>query len=61
MDFDQAMLGANLYYTDASLGYEWVQAAYMGGGTIEFSTLEMESGGTVHGWIESYLYNWQEL
>jgi spore coat protein CotH len=61
MDFDQAMLGANLYYTDASFGYEWVQAAYMGGGTIEFTTLEMESGGTVHGWIESDLYNWQEL
>jgi spore coat protein H len=61
MDFDQALLGGNLYYTDASLDYGWVQAAYMGGGIIEFSTLEMEAGGTVSGVIESYLYNWQEL
>jgi hypothetical protein len=61
MDFDHVVLGGNLYYTDASLDYQFTQAAYMGGGTLEFDTLEMTEGGTISGSIASYLYNWEEL
>lgn len=60
MDFDEVLLGGNLYYTDDSIGY-FVQAAYMGGGSLSFDVLETTTGGTVSGSLETWLYTWQEL
>ena len=60
MDFDEVLLGGNLYYTDDSIGY-FVQAAYMGGGSLSFDVLETTTGGTVSGSLDTWLYTWQEL
>ena len=60
MDFDEVLLGGNLYYTDDSIGY-FIQAAYMGGGSLSFDVLETTTGGTVSGSLETWLYTWQEL
>ena len=58
--FDEVLLGGNLFYRDNSIGY-FVQAAYMGGGTIQFDVLDTNDGGTVKGSVDTLLYNWQEL
>ena len=60
LDVDEVLLGGNLYYMDDSIGY-FTQAAYMGGGTIEFDSLDRTEGGTVRGTLETQLYNWREL
>ena len=59
-DFDRATIVGNFFYTDESMGGHFGQAAYMGGGTLQFDSLDMGSGGTVSGTLESYIYNWVE-
>ena len=50
-----------MLYTDASLGYEPVQAGNLYGGTLSFDVYDSSSGGTVQGQLSTKIYAWEEI
>ena len=59
MDYNDYTQGGYLFYTERNSGFE--QIGYMGGGTIEFDSLDLSQGGAIHGSISTYIYNWEEV
>ena len=52
---------SGLYYSDASMGHHFVEAAWMNGGSLTFDSFQQTAGGTVSGSVSTTLYNWVEF
>ncbi|MBM74890.1 MAG: hypothetical protein CMK59_05780 [Proteobacteria bacterium] len=61
IDLDGIRTEGAMLYTDASLGYEPVQAGLLYGGTLNFDSYDNTSGGTVSGQLSTGLYYWEEV
>jgi spore coat protein H len=61
MDVDAVSSSGNLLYMDSNTGGEWVQAGYLGGGTLELDELDTSWGGTMRGNLSTYIWTWMEV
>ena len=50
-----------IFYTDASIGYQFYQAAMINGGEIAFDEYDPSPGGVISGSLNTTLYNWEEV
>lgn len=50
-----------IFYTDASIGYQFYQAAMINGGEISFDEYDPSPGGVIAGSVNTTLYNWEEV
>jgi spore coat protein CotH len=53
--------GGSIFYTDASIGYQFYQAAMIDGGEISFDSYDPSAGGVISGRLSTTLFNWEEL
>ena len=60
-EFNQYTTGGWLFYSDNTYGGEFVEAGYLGDGTLQFDVLDTSAGGQVNGTLSTNLYVWQQL